>query len=144
MTPPVRPPASIGSAPPAFASPPARVQVVDEYVDNDRSAYSGKPRPDFERMLSDAALGGFDVVIVWASDRLYRRLADLTRITEELAPHARIVAVMGGGDIDLTTAEGILRAQVLGSVAEFESGARRAVAARACSGRRESAGWSPP
>ncbi|GAA4753821.1 hypothetical protein GCM10023350_43930 [Nocardioides endophyticus] len=36
-------------------------------------------------------------------------------------PHARIVAHMGGGDIDLTTAEGILRAQVLGSVAEFES-----------------------
>ncbi len=97
------------------------LDVVGEYVDNDRSAYSGKPRPAFDQMLLDAALGGFDVVIVWASDRLYRRVADLTRIAEELAPYARIAAVMGGGDIDLTTAEGILRAQVLGSVAEFES-----------------------
>ena len=98
-----------------------RLEVVAEYVDNDRSAYSGKPRPAFESMLRDAALGGFDVVVVWASDRLYRRVSDLTRITDELAPYARIAAVMGGGDIDLTTAEGILRAQVLGSVAEFES-----------------------
>lgn len=97
------------------------LQVVAEYVDNDRSAYSGKPRPRFDAMLHDAALDGFDTVIVWASDRLYRRVADLTRIADELTPHARIVAVMGGGDIDLTTAEGILRAQVMGSVGEFES-----------------------
>ena len=95
--------------------------VVAEYVDNDRSAYSGRPRPRFEKMLTDAALDGFDVVIVWTSDRLYRKLTDLTRITEQLARYVRIVPVMGGGDIDLTTAEGIMRAQVLGSVAEFES-----------------------
>lgn len=106
--------------------------VVAEYVDNDRSAYSGKPRPQFDRMLRDASLDGFDVVVVWASDRLYRRVADLTRITEELAPYARIAAVMGGGDIDLTSAEGILRAQVLGSVGEFESRRKsERVAARA-------------
>jgi DNA invertase Pin-like site-specific DNA recombinase len=82
--------------------------VVGEYPDNDRSAYSGKPRPAFEKMLTDAALGGFDVVIVWASDRLYRRVADLTRIAEELTPRARIVAVMAGGDIDLSTSGGDL------------------------------------
>ena len=48
-------------------------------------------------------------------------MTDLTRITDQLARYVRIVTVLGGGDIDLTTAEGIMRAQMLGSVAEFES-----------------------
>lgn len=94
--------------------------VVRVYTDNDISAYTGKRRPDFEAMLNDAANGDFGLVIVWATDRLYRRMTDLTRITDELAPHARIASV-NGGEIDLETSEGILRAQVLGSVAEFES-----------------------
>ena len=94
--------------------------VVDVYEDNDISAYSGKTRPDFERLLTDAANGLFGTVVCWSSDRMYRRMADLTRITEQLAPHAKIVTVTGG-DVDLSSAEGIMRAQVLGSVAEFES-----------------------
>lgn len=96
------------------------VDVVATYVDNDVSAYSGKRRPEFEQMLTDAAAGDFQLVICWATDRLYRRMTDLTRITDELAPFATIAAV-NGGEIDLETSEGILRAQVLGSVAEFES-----------------------
>lgn len=122
----------------------------DVYEDNDVSAYSGKPRPAFERLMRDAEAGLFDQVIAWSSDRLYRRVSDLTRITEELATRARIVTVMGG-DVDLTTAEGILRAQVLGSVAEFESrrkGERVAAQARqrAEAGRQHAAlrplGWA--
>jgi hypothetical protein len=95
-------------------------QLVQVYEDNDRSAYSGRPRPAFEQMMIDAAVGGFDVVVSWASDRLYRLIKDLTRITDELSPHARIVTV-NGGDVDLATAEGIVRAQMLGSIGEFES-----------------------
>ncbi len=96
------------------------LQVVTTYEDNDVSAYSGKVRPEFERMLSAAAAGDFGHVIVWATDRLYRRMADLVRITSDLAPHVRI-HVVTGGEVDLSTADGILRAQVMGSVAEFES-----------------------
>lgn len=105
--------------------------VVAVYEDNDVSAYSGKPRPAFERLLADADTGDFCHVVAWSSDRLYRRVADLTRITDELAAKAKIHTV-AGGDVDLETAEGILRAQVLGSVGEFES-RRKAerVAARA-------------
>ncbi len=94
--------------------------VVALFEDNDVSAYSGKPRPEFERLLGDADTGEFGHVIVWSSDRLYRRVSDLTRITDELAAKAKIHTV-AGGDVDLESAEGILRAQVLGSVAEFES-----------------------
>lgn len=98
----------------------ANLDVVTVFEDNDRSAYSGAPRPAFEAMLAGAAAGDFGHVIVWASDRLYRRMSDLVRITSDLAPYVTIHTVMGG-EIDLSSAEGIMRSQVLGSVAEFES-----------------------
>jgi DNA invertase Pin-like site-specific DNA recombinase len=127
--------------------------VVGTYEDNDRSAYSGKPRPAFERLLADAADGVFDVVVVWASDRLYRLMRDLVRIADELAPHARVVTVVtNGDDIDLTSSEGILRSQVLGSVAEFESrrkaervaarAVQRATVERTMTASRRPFGWS--
>lgn len=107
------------------------LEVVTVLEDNDQSAYSGAPRPAFEQLLTEAAEGEFAHVIVWASDRLYRRMSDLLRITDELAPYVTIHTVMGG-EIDLTSAEGIMRAQVLGSVAEFESRRKgERVAARA-------------
>ena len=96
------------------------LDVVAIHEDNDISAYSGKARPAFESMLTAAQAGEFDVLVVWAADRLYRRMADLVRITSELAPHVRILTVVGG-EIDLTTADGIMNAQIHGSVAEYES-----------------------
>ncbi len=38
--------------------------VAEEYVDNDVSAYSGKARPAYRRMLADLAAGERDAVIV--------------------------------------------------------------------------------
>lgn len=91
------------------------------YKDDDRSAFKENVRRDgFEDMLRDADLGIFDAVAVRDSDRLYRRLDELPRITKELVPHAQVVAMMEG-EVDLTTAAGILRAQMLGAVAEHES-----------------------
>ncbi len=39
--------------------------VAGEYVDNDVSAYSGKRRPEYERMLADLADGSCDGVLVY-------------------------------------------------------------------------------
>jgi len=95
--------------------------VVAEYVDDDRSAFKASVRRDrFEDLLRDAAYGVFDLVLVRDTDRLYRRLEELPRIVAELVPHAQIIALMEG-EVDLTTAAGILRAQMLGAVAEHES-----------------------
>jgi len=47
--------------------------VAEEYTDNDVSAYSGKPRPAYARMLADLAAGERDAVIVYNLDRLHRR-----------------------------------------------------------------------
>src|SRR3954453_7056807 len=48
-------------------------EVGEEYVDNDFSAYSGKPRPGYLRMLGDVASGARDGVLVYHLDRLTRR-----------------------------------------------------------------------
>ena len=97
------------------------LEVVAVIEDNDTSAYSGKPRPGFEQLLTNAAAGDYSAVIVWAADRLYRRLADLVRITEALKPHGVPVHTVTGGMVDLTTAEGRLQANTLGAVAAYES-----------------------
>ena len=56
------------------------------YEDNDVSAISGKTRPAFEQMLGDVAGGQVATVVVWAVDRLYRRLSDLERIVTGWTP----------------------------------------------------------
>ena len=51
--------------------------VADEYVDNDVSAYSGKPRPQYRRMLADIEGATIDAVLVYHPDRLTRQNKEL-------------------------------------------------------------------
>jgi len=51
--------------------------VAEVYADNDISAYSGKRRPRYEAILDAIRTGQIDGVIVWHTDRLYRRVTDL-------------------------------------------------------------------
>ena len=44
--------------------------AVGVYEDNDRSAYRGAPRPEYERMLGDLRAGVIDAVVIWAASRL--------------------------------------------------------------------------
>ena len=46
--------------------------VHDTYVDNDQSAFTGKRRPSYERLLADLTAGEIDAVVVWHQDRLTR------------------------------------------------------------------------
>jgi DNA invertase Pin-like site-specific DNA recombinase len=88
-------------------------------VDNDTSASTAKPRPAFTRLLELVDAHAVDVVIVWAVDRLVRRLADL----EDLIGHferAGVRLVTVSGDIDLSTDQGRLIARILASVARGE------------------------
>lgn len=93
--------------------------VTGLYEDNDVSAYSRKPRPAFERLMADIADGEVDAVIAWTSDRLYRRTTDLARLIDDIAKVE--VATVKSGDVDLTTADGRLRARILADVSEHES-----------------------
>lgn len=50
--------------------------VAAELVDNDVSAYSGKERPEYTRLVGMVAAGEVDVVVAWHSDRLWRDVLD--------------------------------------------------------------------
>jgi DNA invertase Pin-like site-specific DNA recombinase len=105
---------------------------VTEYVDNSRSAMSG-PRPAFEQMLDDVAAGKIRAVVVWGTDRLYRRMTDLERLVSALGG-IPVHSVMSG-DVDLSNADGKLRARLMGSVAQHESEKKGERVARAAEQR---------
>src|SRR4051812_38035042 len=49
-------------------------EVVQVFVDNDLSAFSGKPRPGYQSLLAAIAAGSVDTVLAWHTDRLHRLL----------------------------------------------------------------------
>jgi DNA invertase Pin-like site-specific DNA recombinase len=91
-----------------------------EYVDNDISAYSGKKRPAYERMLADIEAGKVDAVVAWDLDRLHRRPIELEHFME-LADSHRLALATVSGDTDLSTDNGRLFARIKGAVAKSES-----------------------
>ena len=60
-------------------------EVVTTYSDKGISGSKGrKDRPEFDRMLSDAGRGKFDVVMAFALDRIGRSLVDLLHTIRHL------------------------------------------------------------
>lgn len=95
--------------------------VVEQYEDDARSAFSGRPRPGYDRMIDDLKSGHITHVVAWHEDRLLRsmvELEDLVNIVE--ATHATIVTVTAG-DVDLETPEGRFKARIQAAVARKES-----------------------
>jgi DNA invertase Pin-like site-specific DNA recombinase len=90
-----------------------------EYVDNDKSAYSGKKRPDYQRMLDDIEAGSLDAVVCWDLDRLHRRPIELEHFID-LADRHHLALATVSGDTDLGTDSGRLFARVKGAVARSE------------------------
>ena len=95
--------------------------ITDVYVDDDRSAYSGRVRPEYRRMLADIADGTVDAVVVWHLDRLHRQPKELEEFFE-VCDSARVTALASvTGDTDLSTHDGRFLARILGAVARKES-----------------------
>lgn len=95
--------------------------VAEEYIDNDVSAYSGKHRPAYERMLADLHDRARDAVIVYHVDRLTRRPIELEEFVAVLdAAKVRQVRFVVG-DMDLGTGDGLMVARILGAMAANES-----------------------
>lgn len=95
-------------------------RVVDVYEDNDRSAYRGKRRPEYERMLADIAAGRIDAVAAWHVDRLTRHPRELEEFIE-MAEHAGVRLATFDREIDLSTKDGQFHARILGAVARKDS-----------------------
>lgn len=64
--------------------------TVEEFEDNDISASGGKSRPDYEKLKALMEVGGVDVVVVYAADRLHRN-------SRELEDWIDLAARTGGG-----------------------------------------------
>ena len=96
--------------------------VDDEYVDNDLSAYSGKRRRQYERMLADLVDGSRDAVLAYHVDRLTRQPIELEQFLDVLtAAKVRHVRFVAGGDLDIGNGDRLMGLRMLLAVAANES-----------------------
>jgi site-specific DNA recombinase len=122
--------------------------VVAVYVDNDLSAYSGKPRPRYLELLAAIRAGRVDGVLAWHTDRLHRSPIELEDYITACTAEGRELPTccVKAGALDLSTPSGRMVARQLGAVARYESEHRservraaslqRAQAGRRCGGPR--------
>ncbi|MBV8540058.1 MAG: recombinase family protein [Pseudonocardiales bacterium] len=94
--------------------------VADVYVDNDVSAYSGKPRPAWQQLLAHVESGTVDAVLCWHVDRLTRSPRELEDVIDLADRHGLALATVTG-DIDLQSPTGRMVARLLGASARYES-----------------------
>lgn len=95
--------------------------IVKVFTDNDVSAFSGRKRPGYLAMLESLRRGEASRVYVWASDRLHRRPIELEEYIDTVTARGIQTYMVKGGEVDLVSAEGILRAGMLGQIARYES-----------------------
>jgi DNA invertase Pin-like site-specific DNA recombinase len=98
--------------------------VAEVYVDDDLSAWNGKPRPAYARLLADVRDGLRDAVVVYHLDRLHRAPRELEEFVAvcEQAGVAHVATVQG--DVHLRNGDGLLVARLLAAVAANESDAK--------------------
>lgn len=104
-----------------FVTDPNAWTTVEVYVDNDRSAYSGKPRPAYRRMLADADAGKLAAIVAWHTDRLHRSPAELEEFIDIVERHSITIQTVKAGVMDLATPAGRMAARMFGAVARYES-----------------------
>ncbi|MFD1274810.1 recombinase family protein [Streptomyces kaempferi] len=103
-----------------LSTPQVEYRVVRVFEDNDLSAYSGKPRPDYLEMLAALRNGEGDCVLAWHTDRLHRSPVELEEYIDVCAPADIDTRTVKAGQLDLTTATGRWQARQLGAMARFE------------------------
>jgi DNA invertase Pin-like site-specific DNA recombinase len=77
-------------------------------------------RPGWNRLMADVRMGMVDRIVVWRLDRLGRTARGLTALFDELQRRGVGLVSLKDG-LDLSTAAGRLMANVLASVAQFET-----------------------
>jgi site-specific DNA recombinase len=98
--------------------------VAQIYVDDDLSAFdTKKPRPEYQRLLSDIQLGQRDGVMIWRLDRLHRQPRELEEFIVLCDKHQVALATVTG-DVDLATSQGRLLARAWGAFAAHECDVR--------------------
>ena len=105
-------------------------EVAEEYVDDDVSAWSGKTRPAYERMLADVGARERDAIVAWHLDRLYRRPIELERLINVCAAVGLSDLRTVHGSYDLGSGDQLMAARFVVAVAANESDKKRIRAKR--------------
>jgi len=93
------------------------LEITHEYTD--RISGAKAKRPGLDQMMADARHGKFDVVLVWASDRLARSVKHFLEVLDELS-HLNIEYVSFRENIDTGGPLGRAVIIIIGAVAELE------------------------
>ncbi|WMI34570.1 serine integrase [Streptomyces phage Dexers] len=96
-----------------------RLDVVAVEADISISAFSGKTRPAWQRVLSMVREGQVDYVIAYHMDRMTRSMLDLEELILLCEAHNVGIAT-AVGEIDLTSDMGRMVARILAAVARAE------------------------
>ncbi len=92
-------------------------ESVQEY--RDTISGSKSKRPGLEQMMSDARRGRFDVVVVWAFDRMARSVRHFLEVLDDLN-HLNIEFVSRQENIDTGGPLGRAMIVIVGAIAELE------------------------
>jgi DNA invertase Pin-like site-specific DNA recombinase len=92
-------------------------EIAHEYTD--RISGAKAKRPGLDEMMQDARRGRFDVILVWASDRLARSVKHFLEVLDELN-HLNVEFVSYREQIDTGGPLGRAIIIIVGAVAELE------------------------
>lgn len=95
--------------------------VVERFVDQDVSAYTGRARPAYQQLCAAIEGREIDAVAIYRADRLHRQPRELERFIDLCQSVGLTNVASVSGDLDLTTHEGQLVARITGAVAKNES-----------------------
>ncbi|WP_237563403.1 recombinase family protein [Arthrobacter sp. H-02-3] len=95
--------------------------VAAVFTDNDLSAFSGKPRPQYRALLEAMDAGAVQGVICWHTDRLHRSPRELEEYIDISERRGVTTQTVKAGEIDLSTPSGRAVARTLGAWARYES-----------------------
>ena len=92
-------------------------EIVAEYTD--KISGTKARRPGLDQMLDDARQGRFDVLMVWASDRIARSVKHFLEVLDELN-HLNIEFVSFREQLDTAGPLGRAIVVIIGAIAELE------------------------
>lgn len=91
------------------------------FTDNDISAFSGKKRPQYLKMMERIKAGKFENLIAWASDRLHRSPRELEDFIDTCEARKINIYTVKAGHYNLSSPDGRAMARILGTMARAES-----------------------
>ena len=115
-----------------------------QYCDNDISAFSGRLRPAYSRLIEDIAGGRVDAVVAWAPERLHRSPRELEDFIQLMEQNGTTVETVKAGTWDVSTSHGRLVARMLGAVSRAESERTGERVSRAHAQAKHSGFWRGP